>query len=120
MAPSLNNSVLKAQKAFITSGAFSSSFLSLVRFLISNMAVTPFRFCVRRFRPAGVRKARLVMRFSGFAVRTPASAAKNSSAKGGARQSAIHHQLDRVDVRRIVRGKKENSLREFFRFTPAA
>lgn len=31
-----------AQKAFIVSGAFSSSFLSRVRFLMSNMVVTPF------------------------------------------------------------------------------
>src|ERR1700730_18550844 len=39
----------KAQKAFIVSGAFSSSFFSRVRFFISNMCVTPFRFWVRRF-----------------------------------------------------------------------
>jgi hypothetical protein len=35
-----------AQKAFMVSGTFSSSFLSLVRFLISNMGATPFRFCI--------------------------------------------------------------------------
>src|ERR1700758_2161248 len=38
MAPGLNASLSKAQKAFIVSGAFSSSFLSRVRFFISNMS----------------------------------------------------------------------------------
>jgi hypothetical protein len=34
--------------------------------------------------------------------------------------SAIHlpHQLDRVDVRRIVRGKKKHSLGQIFRLAP--
>src|ERR1700723_3319647 len=41
MAPALNASLSKAQKAFIDSGAFSSSFFSRVRFFISNIGVTP-------------------------------------------------------------------------------
>jgi hypothetical protein len=38
------------------------------------------------------------------------SGAKNGGSEGSARQSAIHYQLDRVDVRRIVRGKKKHGL----------
>jgi peptide/nickel transport system substrate-binding protein len=40
----------------------------------------------------------------------PRLAAKNGGSEGSARQSAIHHQLDRVDVRRVVQGKKKHSL----------
>jgi hypothetical protein len=43
---------------------------------------------------------------------------KNGGAEGGAGQSAIHHQFDRVDVRRIVRGKKKHSLGQIFRLAP--
>ena len=46
------------------------------------------------------------------------SAAKNGGSEGSARQSAIHHQLARVDVRRIVRGKKKHSLGQIFRLSP--
>ena len=46
------------------------------------------------------------------------STAKNGGSEGSARQSAIHHQLDRVDVRRIVRGKKKHSLGHIFRLAP--
>src|SRR3984957_12476808 len=46
------------------------------------------------------------------------SAAKNGGSEGSARQSAIHRQLDRVDVRRIVRGKKKHSLGQIFRLAP--
>src|ERR1700734_1239519 len=46
------------------------------------------------------------------------SAAKNGGSEGSARQSTIHHQLDRVDVRRIVRGKKKHSLGQIFRLAP--
>src|SRR5208282_764738 len=48
------------------------------------------------------------------------SAAKNGRSEGSARQSAIHHQLDRVDVRRIVRSKKKHSLGQFFRLAPTS
>ena len=46
------------------------------------------------------------------------SAAKNGGSEGSARESAIHYQLDRVDVRRIVRGKKKHSLGQIFRLAP--
>src|SRR6202044_2157559 len=46
------------------------------------------------------------------------SAAKNGGSEGSPRQSAIHHQLDHVDVRRIVRCKKKHSLGHIFRLAP--
>ena len=48
------------------------------------------------------------------------STAKNRSSKRGARRSSIDHQLDRIDVRRILRSQEKHSLREFFRFAPSA
>src|ERR1700761_1240794 len=48
------------------------------------------------------------------------SGAKNGGSEGSARQSTIHHQLDRVDVGRIVRGKKKHSLGQIFRLAPTS
>src|SRR5258708_35514855 len=48
------------------------------------------------------------------------SAAEDGGSEGGTGQSAIHHQLDRVDVRRIVGGKKKYSLGQIFRLSPTA
>jgi hypothetical protein len=36
------------------------------------------------------------------------------------RHSSINHQLDRIDVRRVVGGKEKHSFGQFFRFAPAA
>src|SRR5271170_5789897 len=47
-------------------------------------------------------------------------AAKNGSSEGSARQSSVNHQLDRIDVRRIVRGKEEHRLGQIFRLAPTA
>src|SRR3984893_14331603 len=38
------------------------------------------------------------------------SAAKKGGSEGSARQSAVNHQLDRIDIRRIVRGKEKHPL----------
>ena len=51
---------------------------------------------------------------------TPASAAKNRGSERRTRHSSIHHQFDRIDVRRIVGGKEKHSFGQFFRFAPAA
>src|ERR1700756_4094958 len=45
---------------------------------------------------------------------------KNGSSKRGTRGSAIHHQLDRVDVRGIVRREEEHGFGNFFRLAPTA
>ena len=45
---------------------------------------------------------------------------KNGSSKRGTRESAIHYQLDRVDVGGIVRRKEEHGFGNFFRLAPAA
>jgi len=45
---------------------------------------------------------------------------KNGSSKRGARGPAIHHQLDRVDVRGIVRREEEHGFGNFFRLAPTA
>src|ERR1700733_563164 len=55
-----------------------------------------------------------------LAANRPKSVLKNRSAKRGTCESAIHHQLDRVDVRRIVRREEEHSIGDFFRLTPTA
>ncbi len=48
------------------------------------------------------------------------SAAKNGSSEGSTRGSAIHHQLDRVDVRGIAGGKEEHILGQIFWLAPTA
>src|SRR5580692_1032623 len=48
------------------------------------------------------------------------SAAKKGGTEGSARQSAVNHQLDRIDIRRIVRGKEKHRLGQIFRFAPTA
>src|SRR6516162_1405878 len=45
---------------------------------------------------------------------------KNGSSKRRTRGSAIHHQLDRVDVRGIVRREEEHGFGNFFRLAPTA
>src|SRR5215471_19401321 len=71
----------------------------VVGILLNSCAETALRSCARR---------------------SPSSATKNGSSERGARCSAIHHQLDRVDVRGILRGKEEHGFGEFFRLTPTA
>ena len=48
------------------------------------------------------------------------SAAKKRSSRRGASGSAIDHQLDRIDVRRVVGGKEKHRFGKFFRLSPAA
>src|SRR5579863_4560971 len=48
------------------------------------------------------------------------SGAKYGSSERSARESAIHNQFDRVDVRRIVRGKEKHSLGQIFCLAPTA
>src|SRR5271156_4968679 len=48
------------------------------------------------------------------------SAAKKRSSPRGASGSAIDHQLDRIDVRRVVGGKEKHRFGKFFRLPPAA
>jgi hypothetical protein len=57
---------------------------------------------------------------SGIRAHIPALAAQERSAEWSSGQSSIHHQLDRIDVRRIVRSQEKHSLCEFFRLAPAA
>src|ERR1700761_1533350 len=47
-------------------------------------------------------------------------AAQNGGPERRTRHSSINHQLDRVDVRRVVRGKEKHSFGQFFRFAPTA
>src|ERR1700744_1842448 len=47
-------------------------------------------------------------------------AAHNGGPERRTRPSSINHQLDRVDVRRVVRGKEKHSFGQFFRFAPTA
>src|SRR5271169_4514370 len=50
----------------------------------------------------------------------PRLAAKNGGPEGSTRHSAVNHELDRVDVRRIVGGKKKHRLGEIFWLAPTA
>src|ERR1700683_1229051 len=55
-----------------------------------------------------------------LAALRPRYVLKNGSSKRGTRESAIHHQLDRVDVRGIVRCEEEHGFGDFFRLAPTA
>src|ERR1700733_7819396 len=55
-----------------------------------------------------------------LATERPKYVLKNGSSKRGTRESAIHYQLDRVDVGGIVRRKEEHGFGNFFRLAPAA
>src|SRR5258707_12775600 len=55
-----------------------------------------------------------------LATQRPKSVLKNGSSQRGTCETAIHYQLDRVDVRGIVRRKKENGFGNFFRLAPTA
>jgi hypothetical protein len=62
------------------------------------------------------------MSFCGLrlAARRRQYVSNNGSSKRGARGSAIHHQLDRVDIGRIVRREEEHGFGNFFRLAPTA
>src|ERR1700761_2759007 len=51
---------------------------------------------------------------------SPRLAAQNGGSERRTRHSSIHHQLDRIDVRRVVGGKEKYSFGQFFRFAPTA
>ena len=53
-----------------------------------------------------------------LATERPKSVLKYGSSKRGTRGSAIHHQLDRIDVRGIVRREEEHGFGNFFRPRP--
>ena len=53
-----------------------------------------------------------------LATERPKYVLKNGSSKRGTRESAIHHQLDRVDIRGIVRREEEHGFGNFFRLAP--
>ena len=55
-----------------------------------------------------------------LATERPKSVLKNGSSKRGTCESAIHHQLDRVDVRRIVGREEEHGFGNFFRLAHTA
>src|SRR5579863_7054533 len=55
-----------------------------------------------------------------LATERPKYVLKNRSSKRGTRGSSIHHQLDRVDVRGIVRREEEHGFGNFFRLAPTA
>jgi hypothetical protein len=55
-----------------------------------------------------------------LATERPRFALKNGSSKWGTRESAIHHQLDRVDVRGVVRREEEHGFGNLFRLAPTA
>ena len=53
-------------------------------------------------------------------IRTRVSAAKNGSPEGSTRHSPVNHQLDRIDVGRIVGGEEKHGFGQLFRFAPMA
>ena len=55
-----------------------------------------------------------------LATERPKFVLKNGSSKRGTCESAIHHQLDRVDVRRIVGREEEHGFGNFFRLAHTA
>src|SRR6202167_3139834 len=55
-----------------------------------------------------------------LATERPKSVLKNGSSKRCACESAIHHQLDRVDIRGLVRREEKHGLGNFFRLAPTA
>jgi hypothetical protein len=73
---------------------------------------------VRTFRNSGsLRMSFCQLR---LATERPKCVLKNGSSKRGARGSAIHHQLDRVDVRGIVRREEQHGFGNFFGLAPTA
>jgi hypothetical protein len=53
-----------------------------------------------------------------LATERPSYVLKNGSSKRGTRESAVHHPLDRVDVRGVVRREEKHGLGNLVRLAP--
>src|ERR1700722_10472469 len=87
----------------------------------ASRSLQPVRIDTRHIRPVGVGLTRAFDEKALVYISVSRElAAKNRGSKRSTRRAAVDDELDRVDIRRIVRGEEEHSFSELFRLTPTA